>query len=208
MRSLALATVVFGVSLPSFAQDKLPGFDSPEKAFHAYLIGVVSEDFDLMLSALTPEAKAYHISLSLFSAAFLFGQDREMQRIFREHGIEACSGDGQATEEADQDDADRALVDAMSKIKNPGKLMKEIADRHEKLAKQMAGSGDTRPESKQPTGKELLSSVTLSKIAMKGDAAEATVTVAASAKNVFSAMPEKVQFRRIKNRWYCHIDPR
>ena len=208
MRLLALATFVFGTSLSSFAQDKLPGYDSPEKAFQAYLTGVVSEDFDLMLSSLTPEAKAYHVSLSLFSAAFLFSQDPEMQRIFREHGIEASSGDRQAPEEADQNAADRALVDAMSKIKNPGRLMKQIADRHEKLAKLMASSGDAPPESKRPTGKELLSSVTLSKIAMKEDSAEANVTVAASAKNVFSAMPKKVQFRRIKNRWYCHIDPR
>lgn len=57
MRSIALATFVFGASLPCFAQDKLPGFDSPEKAFHAYLNGAVSQDFSLTLSSLTPEAK-------------------------------------------------------------------------------------------------------------------------------------------------------
>jgi hypothetical protein len=210
MRSLALAAFVLGATLPSFAKDKLPGFDSPEKAFHAYLTGVVSEDFDLMLSSLTPEAKAYHVALSLFSAGFLFGQDPEMQKVFREHGIEPSSDDGDdgQTEEADEDSPDRALVDAVSKIKNPGKLMKQIADRHEKLAKLMASSGDARPESKRPTAKELLSSVTLGKITMKRNSAAATVTVAASAKDVFSAMPEKVQFRKIKSRWYCHIDPR
>ena len=47
MRSLALAAFVLGGTLPSFAKDKLPGFDSPEKAFHAYCAGVVSEDFDI-----------------------------------------------------------------------------------------------------------------------------------------------------------------
>jgi len=200
MRSLALAALVFGATLPSSAKDTRPGFDSPEAAFHAYLMGVVSEDFDLMLSSLTPEAKAYHLGLSLFSAVYLFGQDPEMQKVFREHGIDPSLDDGASgqTKKADEDSPDTALVNAMSKIKTPGRLMKQIADRHEKLAKLMTNSGDARPEWKRPTAKELLSSVTLGKVVVKEDSAQATVTVAPSAKDAFSAMPEKVQFRKLQ----------
>jgi hypothetical protein len=133
-----------------------------------------------------------------------------MQRIFREHGLDPkpSSGDGQAKEEPDQEASEKALVDAMLKIKNPAKLMRQIADRHEKLAKLMGTSGVARPETKQPTAKELLSSVKLGKVTVTKDSAVAAVTVAASARNKFSSMPENIEFRRIKNRWYCHIDSR
>ena len=207
MRSTALAIFVFGASLSCFAQDKLPGFDSPEKAFHAYLTGAVSQDFDLTLSSLTPEAKAYHIGLAVVSAHFLFGKDPEMQKVFREHGIEPSAAALKEKEEPDPNASEKAFVNRMLKIKCPAKLMRQIADRHEKLAKQLAAPDDTQPKSKPPTTKELLSSVKLGRVAITADLAEATIKVAASAKDLLS-IPKKVEFRRIKNRWYCHIDPR
>jgi hypothetical protein len=207
MRSIELAALFFGASLPCFAEDKLPGFDTPEKAFHAYVTGAVSQDFELTLSSLTPEAKAYHIGLALFSAEFLFGKDPEMQKVFREHGIEPSSGDGKAKKEMDATAREKAFVTAMLKIKNPAKLMRQIAERHQKLARLIAQSLDTPPKSKLLSEKELLAAVTLGKVAITRDSAAATVTVAAPAKELLR-MPEMVQFRRIKNRWYCHIDPR
>ncbi len=207
MRWIALATFFFWASLSCFAQDKLPGFDSPEKAFHAYLTGAVSQDFDLMLSSLTPEAKAYHIGLVVGSIPFFF-EKNEMERLFREHGIGLSSSRKRAKENAVEQAAEKAFVDAMLKVKNPAKLVRTLTARAEKIAKQLATPGDSQPKSKTPTQKELLSSVTLSKVTVTEDSAVATVTVAASAKTVFSTLPEKVDFRRIKDRWYCHIDPR
>ena len=207
MRAITLSTLIFAASLPCLAQDNLPGFDSPEKAFHAYLTVAVSQDFDLTLSSLTPETKAYHIGLAVFSAHFLFGKDPEMQKVLREHGVESFTGDGKAKEEIDPKAAEKTLVAAMLKIKNPAKLMRQIADRHEKLAKELAALDNAQPQAKPATVKQLLAAVQLGRVAIREDSAEASITVAASAKERLS-LPERVEFRRIKGRWYCHIDPR
>jgi hypothetical protein len=205
MRSIALASFLIAIPLTSVAQKKLPGFDSPEKAFDAYLRGAVSQDFDLTLSALTPEAKAYHIGLVVVSVPYFFDKN-EMEKLFREHGIP--SGRGRANGKTDQQAGDKAFVEAMSKVKNPAKLVRTLAARQEKIARDLSTPGDPQPESNAGTQKELLSSVRLNKVTITADSAVATVRITASAKKVLSAMPEKVEFRRIKDRWYCHIDPR
>jgi hypothetical protein len=204
MRSIVLVTFLFGVPLSCFAQEKLPGFESPEKAFHAYITGAVSQDFDLTLSSLTPEAKAYHIVLVVISVPSFFEKD-EMEKLFHEHGIDLS---GPAKEKADEQAAEKAFVDAMLKIKNPAKLVRTLAARQQKIAKQLAVPADPKPEPKSSTQEQLLSSVTLGKVDITEDSAVATVTVAASAKEAFSTMPKNVEFRRIKGRWYSHIDPR
>jgi hypothetical protein len=207
MRWIALVAFLFGANLSGYAQDKLTGFESPEKAFCAYLAGIVSQDFDVMLSSLTPEAKAYHIGLAVVSVPCLF-EKKEMQMLFADHGIDTSPGDGQAKGKTDEKAAEKAFVDSMLKVKNPGKLMRQLADRAERIAKQLANPDDAAPKLKTQTPKELLSSVKLGKVTITGASAVATATVADAAKNVFCAMPEKIQFRRINGRWYCDIDPR
>jgi hypothetical protein len=74
MRWITFAAFLFATNSLGLAQDKTPGFESPEKAFRAYLTGSASHDFDLMLSALTPEAKAYHVGLAVVTVPYLFDQ--------------------------------------------------------------------------------------------------------------------------------------
>ncbi len=135
MYRLTFVAIVVTSPLAFAAEEKPPGFDSPDAAFRAYVTGAVTEDFDLMLSSLTRESKAYHIALSVFSATFLFGEDPTMQKALRDHGLQPTSD---ADEEGELDEA--KLVDAMLRIKDPGKLMKKIADRHYELAKLLADS--------------------------------------------------------------------
>ena len=222
MHRLTFFAIVFTSSLASVAEDRLPGFDSPEQAFRAYVTGAITEDFDLMLSSLTPEAKAYHIGLAIFSAVFLFSEDPAMQKVLRDHGLVPSSDDPHAQDEPDEpssDDphaqdkpdekvAEKMYIDAMLKIKDPGKLMRQIADRHEELAKLLAKSDDARANTKQPTEKELISSVTLENVTITDDSATASVHIVASAKHILNEIPDKIQFRRINKRWYCDIDPR
>jgi hypothetical protein len=99
-------------------------------------------------------------------------------------------------------------VELMLKVKNPAKLMQKLVDREEEIAKELANPSDPAPKSRRPSPAELLSSVTLDKVTITDDSAVAKATVAESAKVIFSTMPEKIEFRRIKDRWYCHIDPR
>jgi len=203
MRWIALTALLFVATSSGFAQDKLPGFESPEKSFLAYLTGTVSQDFDLMLSSLTPEAKAYHIGLAVVSVPYLFDK-KAMEKLFADHGIDKLAGD--AKEE--KKDSEKAFVDAMLKVKKPAKLMQQLVDQSKKIAKMLANPDDPEPKSKAPSQKELLSSVTLSKVKITGDSAVATVAVAESAKDIFATLPKMIEFRRIKDRWYCHVDPR
>ena len=212
MRQLKLVVVILAFSSSAIAAEKLPGFDSPSLAFQAYMTGAITEDFDLMLSSLTREGKAHHLALSLFSASFLFGNDPAMQKIFREHGI------GQANDKAqqrDRPDAQRneaaeqkAYVDAMLKIKDPGKLMQRIAERHQELAKQFEKTEQANTKVKKPTQREVIASVTLHELKVSDDVATASVKCPASTKEVLSTVPKTVRFLRINKRWFCDIDPR
>src|SRR5437016_3561552 len=105
MRWIALVPFLVAANVSAFAQDKLPGFESPEKAFRAYVTGAVSQDFDLTLSSLTPEAKAYHIGLVVASVPYFF-EKKEMEKLFADHGIDASSGDGPAKEKIDEKTAE------------------------------------------------------------------------------------------------------
>src|SRR5262249_6152178 len=128
MPSIALATFMFAASLSGVAHDNPGGFESPEKAFTAYLTGAVSGDFDLMLSSLTPKGKAYHIGLAVVSVPYLFGK-KEMEKIFADHGIDRSLGDGADKGDADERAMEMAIVDAMLKVKNPARLMRLLKDR-------------------------------------------------------------------------------
>ena len=201
MHYLLFIAVAFACSCVCNAQEKLPGFDSPDLAFHAYVTGAATEDFDLLLSALTRESKAYHIGLSIFSATFLFGEDPEMQKLFRDHGLQPTS-DADEQEES----GNITLVDAMSTIKEPGKLMKGIVDRQNELAKLLVESEGSVIDAKPPSRKELLrliSSVTLQNKKISGNIVTASTKLEPDAKEAFTSMPSKIQFRRIKDRWYC-----
>ena len=208
MYRLIIVAIVVTSPLASGANayEKPRGFDSPDAAFRAYVTGAVTEDFDLMLSSLTRESKAYHIGLSVFSATFLFGEDPAMQKALRDHGPQRTSD---ADEEGESDEA--KLVDAMLRIKDPGKRMKKIADRHYELAKQLAEPDDPATGSKRPTKKEqlaLISSVTLENVKIANSSATASVRLAPAARDARTHIPSTIHFRRINSRWYCDIDPR
>jgi hypothetical protein len=207
MRWFALLPFLFAANLPGFAQEKLPGFESPEKAFQAYVIGAASQDFDLTLLSLTPEAKAYHIGLVVASVPYFF-EKKEREKLFADHGIDTSPGDGPAKGQANEKAAEKAFVDAMLQVKNPAKLVRRLTARAEDLAKKLANPDDPAPKSKMPSQRELLSAVTLGTVTITEDAAFAKAKVADPAKSVFVTMPEMIQFRRIKGRWYCDIDPR
>jgi hypothetical protein len=114
---------------------------------------------------------------------------------------------------------DRAFVEFVLTIRQPAKLMKKIADRHRKLADQLAehqpaqDDPAAKPEvggkERRPTPREkIISSITLERIVISGDAATASVKSSAQAESHVISIPDSVDFRRVKNRWYCHIDPR
>ena len=169
MYHLTFVIIVVTSSLAFAAEEKVRGFDSPDAAFRAYITGAVTEDFDLMLSSLTRESKAYHIALSIFSARFLFGEDPAMQKALRDHGVPSTFD---ADEEGKQRDA--RLVDAILKIKNPGELMKKIADRHHELAELLAQSDSPGVASKRLTRKEqlaVISSYVLENVTVTGSSA-------------------------------------
>jgi len=206
MNYLVFFAVALVCSCVCTAQEKLPGFDSPDSAFRAYVTGAATEDFDLLLSALTRESQAYHVSLSIFSATFLFGEDPNMQKLLRDHGL------GLAPDTDEQVELGNiSLVDVMSTIKEPGKLLKEIVDRQNDMAKLLAESDDSVIGAKPPLRKELLrliSSVTLQDKKISGNIVTASVKLEPEAKQALVNVPGEVRFRRIEDRWYCDIDPR
>ena len=193
MRWIALATFILGASFLAFAQNTSPGFDSPERAFRAYVSGTVSQDFDLVLSSLTPEAKAHHIGLAVVSVPYLF-EKKDIQKLFAEHGIDTSSGARHAEGNVDEKAGEKAFVDSMLKVKNPGKLMRQLAHRAEKIAKQLANPDDLAPKLKTPTPKELLSSVKLGKVTMTGNSAVAAATVGDSARICSPRCPKRFSF--------------
>lgn len=206
MYHLTFVIIVVTSSLAFAAEGKVRGFDSPDAAFRAYITGAIMEDFDLMLSSLTRESKAYHIALSVFSARFLFGEDPAMRKALRDHGVPSTFD---ADEEGKQHDA--RLVDAILKIRNPGELMKKIADRHHELARQLAPSDSPGPASKRLTRTEqlaLISSFVLENVAIAGSSATASVRLTPPARDARTHIPRTIHFRRINGRWYCDIDPR
>ena len=148
MRWIGLVASLLVANSSGFAQEKLPGLESPEKAFRAYLTGTVSQDFDLMLSSLTPEAKSYHIGLAVVSVPYLFDK-KGMEKLFADHGIEKPAVDVKTGEK----DSEKAFADAMLKVKNPANLMRQLADRAEKIAKELSNPDDPAPKSKSPSQK-------------------------------------------------------
>ncbi|HID75516.1 MAG TPA: hypothetical protein EYP56_05905 [Planctomycetaceae bacterium] len=192
MHRWTLIAVVFASPLVHAADEKPRGFDSPDAAFRAYVTGAVTGDFDLLLSALTRQSKAYHIGLAIFSATYLFRDDPAMQKILRGHGLEPSAD----TDEADSAD-EAGFVDAMLGIKEPGKLMKTIADRHLQLAKRLAKPKDARAHRNPPTREELLrlvSSVTLENVEITDHSAVASVKLPAPAKDRLTEIPDTIQF--------------
>jgi hypothetical protein len=67
---VALAILILASA--AHAKEKPPGFESPDQAFHAYVTGAVTGDFDLMLSTLTRESRAYHVGLAVMSLTYVF----------------------------------------------------------------------------------------------------------------------------------------
>ena len=122
MRRLIFLAIVVTSSFTFAAEERLPGFESPQRAFEAYLTGAANENYDLMLSALTRESKAYHLSLAVFSAVYLFSDDPAMQKILQDHTVVFPSESNSPNET----DEEKLLVDTMLKIKDPGALMKKI----------------------------------------------------------------------------------
>ncbi len=195
--------------LPSVADDGLPGYDSPERAFQAYTTGAVTHDFDLMLSALTRESRAYLIDAVVSSATLMFGKNPAMQKILREHGVTAPFSSDQQTKPDEQ-----ALVDAMLKIKDPGGLARLVTDHYLKQAQRRAESNDSYANVKRPEKRtkreifEIVSAVTVENVKITGDMATASIKTLPPAKDVLNEQPYTANFRRIKNRWYYEIDPR
>ena len=195
------------------------GFDSPAAAFHAYITGKVTQDFDSMLSALTRESQAYHIGLAVFALTYLYQED-EYKKILREHGLSTMSTanrpdkekerDGAAREQEATEDADETqYIDAMLSIKNPEKLMKKVSEREGEIARRLAKDKVAPPSTKEPTKKEIIESIVLKDIEITEDAATGCVELREPAKSLNGAWQKKdVRFRKIQNRWYCDIDPR
>lgn len=200
--------IVLALSSPVVAAEKPRGFDSPEAAFQAYVSAAAAEDYDGMLATLTPQAKAWTIGLAVYSSLLLFSEDPATKQIFAEHEVTAALRSVPEDESVDEKTRERLLVEAMLKIKEPGKLMRRIAERHEQLAKLLAEKDDAKVNTPEPTAKELIPAVTLGKVTIDGDSATAKVTMAAPAKEVFAGLRDEAKFRRIGKRWFCDFDPR
>lgn len=226
MHHAAWTLTVLVVAGNGAAADRQPGFDSPGEAFHAYVTGMVTEDYELMLSALTPKSRAYHVGLAVFSAVYLFGDDPEMQKLLREHGVDV-SPSSEPDDEPPGDDEprkeqageDKSLVEFVRRVNRPAELMKKIFDRHRELAKLLAEAEDqpdgnpAEPENDRngaepPTDEAIVSSITLENLEIAGKRATASLKLSPPVKQSDTGLPETVHFRRIKGRWYCHIDPR
>jgi hypothetical protein len=215
--------VVFALlilALVVHAKEKPPGFDSPEQAFRAYITGAITEDFDLMLSALTRESQAYHTGLAVFSLTYLFQKD-ECEKLLRDHGVSTEATANQKDEHNKRDGAtvsgkeeskecdDTVFIDAMLKIKNPGQLMRTVCEREDEVSKLFAKANSVREKTKEPTKKNIIESVLLKDIRIAKDTATGRVELLQPAKAINALYREKeVKFRRIKRRWYCDIDPR
>jgi hypothetical protein len=192
-------------------KNALPGYDSPERAFRAYLTGAVTEDFDQMLSALTPESRAYHVGLAMMSVGYLFDKAAG-EKLLRDHGADFfLHGHAPATStEAGRknEPENEALVRVVLTIKNPGQLMKAIVVREEEIARQWAKTGEPHDTRKQPTTEQLIGSVVLNDVKINGSAASADIELTQPAKDYVAAEWKTVKFRQIRDRWYCDIDPR
>jgi hypothetical protein len=186
-------------------QNALPGYDSPEEAFHAYVRGNVSQNFDQMLSALTPESKAYHVGLAVISVGYLFDKNAG-EKLLRCH---AAAFEKEAKLEGESDDM--FLVRVVGAVTDPGGLMKAIVQREEELAKQFADVTTTPDNRKQPTMDRLIESINLKNTKVSGSMAVADVEYTKPAKDYLAneaTALKTVKFRQIDNRWYCSIDPR
>ena len=202
-----------GAASNAARKEAVAGFDSPESAFRAYATGAVTEDSDLMLSALTRESRAYHIGLAWMSLSYVFSPD-ECQQIMREHGSPAllAAFGSNETDTYGVRTASRGQVEFINvtlETKNPGKLFKRLYDRQKEAGRLWLKNEDVPSRKKGPTNKEILAAVALKNVKITNDTATGRIELHPPAE---ASDPkwgkEEVKLRRIKGRWYCDIDPR
>jgi hypothetical protein len=104
---------------------------------------------------------------------------------------------------------DTAFIDAMLRVKNPGKLMKRISEREDEVGKLFAKANRIPENAKEPTRREVIDSVAIKDLRIANDVATGRVELLQPAKAYNTLWQGKeVKFRRINQRWYCDIDPR
>ena len=198
-------SIVSGSSAFCRAEDPSPGYDSPESAVRAYAAAATVEDYPRLFSALTRESQVYHLALAVSSAQAVHGNDRPMQMILDRHLPPAPVGILPVSE------ADQwfRLVQAMWTVKEPVRLMQDIAARHHELIRQggpeatpSIGNAASPPKADQPAVDE----VELDRLVVRDDVAIAFVKLPSL--DGVAAQPEEMTFRRVRGRWYCDIGPR
>ena len=189
----------------AFGEENSPGYNSPESAFHVYVTGSATGNFDQMLSALTPDSRGYHVGLAVISVGYLFEKDAG-EKLLRDY---LPATPPQAISKDDSDDT--VFVKVMLAVRTPGKLMKAIAQRQEEIAQQFAKIAPPHDTRKRPTAEQLVASIILKNVKVNGSTAIADVVVNQPAKDYLVDKQELlkvVKFRQIDDRWYCDIDPR
>jgi hypothetical protein len=198
-------SLILGSATLCSADDPSPGYDSPESAVRAYASAAAVEDYPRLFSALTRESQVYHLALAVTSAQAVHGNDRTMQMIL-DRNLPPLPVNILPVSEADQW---FRLIQAMWMVKEPVRLMQDIAARHHELirrggpeAKPSIGDTASLPKADPPAAAQ----VELDRLEVRDDVAIAFVKLPSL--DGVAAQPEEMAFRRVKGRWYCDIGPR
>lgn len=199
-----LATSVAPSAEPTNKAKPTAGHDTPEAAFRAYLTGSATGDYDKLLGSLTPDTRAYHIGLCVFSASYFFSEP-ELKTLLDEHGFTELQRELNESQDTDgSQDEEAAFVQLFLGIKEPAALMTKIEKRSEEVAKKLAADNQELP--KAPSIKEVQAAITVDQLKITGDAATARLTTTAPL-DVLD-IPAELTFRKVAGRWYFDFDPR
>lgn len=204
MTRLLLIVALACYATHGLADEPLRGFDTPEGAIRAYAKGAAAADYQVLFSALTPEAQVRHLALSVVTAAALHGNDRTMQLILDRHlpPLPVSAADESKTE------AERRLLQQMWAVSDRARFAQEISDRHDQLLRtnrKVNDPTDADLAALRDTDLKAAAGVKLDRLQYRDDSATADVSLPPI--DGVAVPLQHVTFRRINGRWYCDDDP-